>query len=142
MQGSTTWALTMGRRERGAVAVEMAIILPLLLLVVGGIVDFGRLLFTQNIVTNAAREGARAWSLGYDVPTATARVNQAMLGVPTGTYTVVFKGNGVVNNPCPSSPIATDVAKATVTVTDFNFIFPLPVTAPDPSADSQMRCGG
>ena len=53
-------ALTMGRRERGAVAVEMAIILPLLLLVVGGIVDFGRLLFTQNIVTNAAREGARS----------------------------------------------------------------------------------
>ena len=142
MHGSTKWALAMGRRERGAVAVEMAIILPLLLLVVGGIVDFGRLLFTQNIVTNAAREGARAWSLGYDKPTATARVDQAMLGVPSGTYQVEFRGNGLVDSACPSSPIATDVAKATVTVTDFEFIFPIPVTEPDPSAQSQMRCGG
>ena len=83
-------ALTRGRRERGAVAVEMAIILPLLLLVVGGIVDFGRLLFTQNIVTNAAREGARTRALGYDEPTATARIDQAMLGVPSGTYTIAY----------------------------------------------------
>jgi hypothetical protein len=109
---------------------------------VGGIVDFGRLLFTQNIVTNAAREGARAWSLGYDKPTATARVDQAMLGVPSGTYQVEFRGNGLVDSACPSSPIATDVATATVTVNDFEFIFPIPVTEPEPSAQSQMRCGG
>ena len=129
-------ALARGRREHGAVAVEMAIILPLLLLVIGGIVDFGRLLFTQNIVTNAAREGARAWALGYDEPTTFARVDQAMLGVPAGTYT---RTHGPA---CPSTPLATSVATVTVTVTNFDFIFPIPVTEPQPSAQSQMRCGG
>ena len=54
------------RKERGAVAVEMAILLPLLLLCIGGIVDLGRLLFVQTMVTNAAREGARMHSLDYD----------------------------------------------------------------------------
>lgn len=49
-----------GLRERGAVAVEMAIVLPLLLLILGGIVDFGRAYFTQIVLANAAREGARA----------------------------------------------------------------------------------
>lgn len=135
---------TQRRRERGAVAVEMALILPLLLLVIGGIVDFGRLLFTQNIVTNAAREGARMRSLGYPagalptpaVGTATHRVVQAMNGVPDGSYTVTFSAD------CPSSPLPSDSAVATVQVTGFRFIFPLPVTAPQPSAEATMRCGG
>ncbi len=39
--------------------IEFAIVLPLLLLLVGGIVDFGRLFFDLNNLTNAAREGAR-----------------------------------------------------------------------------------
>lgn len=46
-------------RDRGAAAVEMAIILPLLLLFVGGIVDFGRFFFYEVTLTNAVREGAR-----------------------------------------------------------------------------------
>ena len=46
-------------RERGAAAVEMALVLPLLILLVGGIIDFGRAFMTQVVVTNAAREGTR-----------------------------------------------------------------------------------
>ncbi|MEW1954410.1 TadE/TadG family type IV pilus assembly protein [Terrabacter sp. NPDC080008] len=49
----------MKRADRGAAAVELAIVLPVLFLVIGGIVDFGRFFFTQIQVTNAAREGAR-----------------------------------------------------------------------------------
>ena len=56
---------TSGRRERGAVAIEMAIVLPLLLLIIAGMIDLGRLFFVQTMVTNAAREGARMKSLGY-----------------------------------------------------------------------------
>ena len=47
-------------RERGAAAVEFALVLPLLFLVIAGIVDFGRALYTEVILTNAAREGVRA----------------------------------------------------------------------------------
>ncbi len=49
----------MKARERGAAAVEFAIILPVLLLVMFGIVEFGTLMYDQIMVTNAAREGAR-----------------------------------------------------------------------------------
>ncbi|NUO60565.1 MAG: pilus assembly protein [Hamadaea sp.] len=50
-----------GRRcDRGASAVEFALVLPMLLLLVFGIIDFGRLLNAQIKTTEAAREGARA----------------------------------------------------------------------------------
>jgi uncharacterized membrane protein len=47
-----------GRAQRGAVAVEMALVLPFLLLLVLGIVDVGRILFTYVSVVDAAHEGA------------------------------------------------------------------------------------
>jgi len=50
--------------ERGAAALEMAIVLPLLLILIGGIVDLGRLFFAEIMVTNAAREGVRMVVMG------------------------------------------------------------------------------
>jgi Flp pilus assembly protein TadG len=58
------------RRDRGAAAVEMAILTPLLLLIVFGIMDFGLLLNAQIGVTEAAREGARAATIDVANPTA------------------------------------------------------------------------
>ena len=49
-----------GRRsEHGAIAVEFAILLPVFLLLVFGIVDFGHAYYMKQMVTNASREGAR-----------------------------------------------------------------------------------
>ena len=45
--------------ERGSVLLEMAMTLPLLLLVCVAIFELGRAYQTQQILTNAAREGAR-----------------------------------------------------------------------------------
>ena len=47
------------RSERGASLIETALVLPLLLLLVGGIVDFGFAFNNYITITNAAREGAR-----------------------------------------------------------------------------------
>jgi Flp pilus assembly protein TadG len=47
------------RAERGAAAVEFAIVLTVLLLILLGIIDFGRLLFVSQAVKSASREGAR-----------------------------------------------------------------------------------
>jgi Flp pilus assembly protein TadG len=47
------------REDSGAAVVEFAITLTMLLILVFGIVDFGRALFTMNNLTQAAREGAR-----------------------------------------------------------------------------------
>jgi Flp pilus assembly protein TadG len=45
--------------SKGAAAVEMAIILPLLVLLTFGLIEFGLLMYNQQVITNAAREGAR-----------------------------------------------------------------------------------
>ena len=45
--------------ERGAALLEVALTLPLLLLVAVGIFEFGRAYQTWQVLTNAAREGAR-----------------------------------------------------------------------------------
>ena len=48
------------RNERGAAAVEFAIVLPLLLFVVFGIIEFSVIFYDKAMITNASREGARA----------------------------------------------------------------------------------
>jgi Flp pilus assembly protein TadG len=47
------------RKRRGAAAVEFAIIAPLFFLLVFGMIEFGRMVMVQQILTNASREGAR-----------------------------------------------------------------------------------
>ena len=49
-----------GKSQRGAAAVEFALVLPFLLMVVLGAIDWGWYFFVREVVTNAAREGARA----------------------------------------------------------------------------------
>jgi len=51
------------RRRCGAVAVEMAIVTPLLLTMLFGIIEFGWLFTVQSTMVNAAREGARFGAL-------------------------------------------------------------------------------
>jgi Flp pilus assembly protein TadG len=51
------------REESGATAVEFVLILPLLLALIIGLIDFGRIGFVQVSVTAASREGARFSSL-------------------------------------------------------------------------------
>jgi len=48
------------RGQRGAAAVEFAILLPVLVLLLFGTIEFGLLLFNKQVITNASREGARA----------------------------------------------------------------------------------
>lgn len=74
------------KSERGAELVEFALVFPLLLLVVLGIVDFGFLFQRMEVVTNAAREGARMAVLpGYATSDVQARVQNYVTsgGLPT-----------------------------------------------------------
>jgi hypothetical protein len=78
------------RNKRGQALIEFAFILPFLLVIVGGIVDFGLAFFVGQVIENAAREGARAGAVvrpeeGGGFP----------LGREVGTCTV----------PCGSPPI-------------------------------------
>jgi Flp pilus assembly protein TadG len=51
------------RRRNGQSLVEFAVVLPIFLLILCAILDFGALLYSQMTVINAAREGARAATL-------------------------------------------------------------------------------
>ena len=78
--GNDMAAMNLYRRlacDKGAELVEFALVLPLLLLVMFGIMDFGLLFQRYEAVTNAAREGARIAVLpGYAQADVEARVNQ------------------------------------------------------------------
>jgi len=73
--------------DRGAAAVEFALLLPLLLLLVFGIIDFGRALNAQITLTQAAREGARLAALGQPSATVAARTQAAATGLNPVTVT-------------------------------------------------------
>ena len=45
--------------EKGIVAIEFALVLPVLIMLVFGIVEFSLLLYDKQVITNASREGAR-----------------------------------------------------------------------------------
>lgn len=47
------------KNRRGAAAVEFAVVAPLFFLLVFGMIEFGRMVMIQQILTNASREGAR-----------------------------------------------------------------------------------
>jgi Flp pilus assembly protein TadG len=80
------------RQKRGQSVVELALVLPFLLLVLFGITEFGRAWATQNVLTSAAREGARlAVVTGPDVGLVTSRVTTvcAAAGITPTDITVV-----------------------------------------------------
>lgn len=85
-----------GRREDGAVAIEFALVLPILVVLVFGIVQFGLFFNRQQGVHAAAREGARIAALSSttsdDIVT---RVDDALSGIslPDGrTITISSSG--------------------------------------------------
>jgi Flp pilus assembly protein TadG len=47
------------RKRRGAAAVEFAVVAPIFLLLVFGMIEYGRMVMVQQVLTNASREGAR-----------------------------------------------------------------------------------
>jgi Flp pilus assembly protein TadG len=57
------------KSERGQSMVEFALVLPILLLLLCGIIDFGWLYYNQVMLSNAAREGARYAVIHYSPAT-------------------------------------------------------------------------
>lgn len=92
--------MTISRRhrcQRSQALAEFALIAPVLLLVVFGIVDLGRAVFYYNTLAHAAREGAReAESASTPLP-ANADVLATVRGQATGVSVAV--------NPCPNGPL-------------------------------------
>ncbi len=104
-----------GAQDGGAAAVEFALLLPVLLLLVFGLIDLGRALNAQITLTQAAREGARLAALGE--PNVVSQTQAAATGLSGVTVTVTA---------CPSGSGPT--SDATVQVS-YPFTFVTPVGA-------------
>ena len=100
------------RAQSGAEVVEFALTLPLLLLVVLGIIEFGFLFQQYEVITNAAREGARIGTLPTYTANAsvtqtnvTARVNQYLTAGGLSTASATIYGGGGCPGACTWLPV-------------------------------------
>ncbi|NMC19699.1 MAG: pilus assembly protein [Thermogutta sp.] len=80
------------RKERlGVAAVEFAVVAPLFFLLLLGMIEFGRMVMVQQVITNASREGARLGVLDGTTTTEITNAVEAYLasgGVRNATVTV------------------------------------------------------
>ena len=102
-------------RREGQAVVEFALVLPVLILIIVGIIEFGLLMNNYLVVTYAAREGARSAALGGTLTTVTTTAKTAASTIDHGSLTVTMS---------PATPTAG--SSVTVTVTNpVQFITPM-----------------
>ena len=123
------------RGERGAVLVEFAFILPILVLFIFGIVEFGRAYSARIQLTSAVREGARAVALGGTPAQAANAIKDGAPGL-TRSEVAVTAATSCVG---PTPP-----ANATVSAS-YPFHYTIPLFRNGTwtlKATGVMRCGG
>jgi hypothetical protein len=117
-----------GGSEHGAAAVEMALLLPLLILLLGGVIDFGFLFNAQISATHAAREGVRVEAIGTGDAAQTAQdAFFAPAATPLGAQVV---------RSCPNGDGALLRMRAS-----YDFFF-LPFGQRTLTGEAVMRCNG
>ena len=132
MRRCVLWWRAPGRSrgaDRGAAAVEFALIMPILLLLVFGIISYGYMLSFRQAISQAAAEGARAAAVAQrdadQVPDALAAMNDALdsYGVACGDGTLTRDGDAVGSCAVDVATCAGEAASVQcVTVTiDYNY---------------------
>jgi Flp pilus assembly protein TadG len=110
------------RSGRGAAAIELAIALPLLVLVIMGLVDFGRLFFSQIGLGSASREGARAASIG--LPAAQVQSVARASAPAVARIASLDASELTVTSTACSSTVTNENTRVTVTTT-FRWMTPI-----------------
>jgi len=122
-------------RERGAAAVEFALVLPVLLLLVLGMLEFSRAYNVQISLTNAAREGARVMAIHDDLTMA----KNAAIAAAAPSAALTAAQVTVTPSSCSATPGATVKATISYPLTLMTGMFgaSIPMTAV-----GAMTCGG
>ena len=108
--------------QKGAVAVEFAIVLPVLVTLLFGIIEFSILLYDKAVITNASREGARA-GIVFDDPRLDETGIEAVVETYCSDHLITF-GSGTLDtsaDPADGSGSHGDPLTVTVTYT-YNFL--------------------
>lgn len=120
--------------ERGAAAVEFAIVAPLLIMLLFGIVEFGRAYNAQIGLSAATREGVRTMAISNDVDEA---VEVTIAAAPTLRPTL--SAGQVAVSPETCTPGETATVTATYPMDFIGGLFGAGITL---KGESVMRCGG
>lgn len=98
--------------ERGAVAVEFALLAPVLVMLLLGIMEFGRAYNAQITLSSAAREGVRVMAIGNN----SAAARTAVKNAATGLQPTLTDGNITITPSSCTAGVQTTV-KITYTLT-------------------------
>jgi Flp pilus assembly protein TadG len=126
------------RDERGASVVEFALIVPLLVVLVLGIIEFGHAFQVQGTLSAAAREGARVMALQSTPAAARAAVRDA---APTLDPAITDAQIVIAPGACPATTTTTANVRVTIS-------YPMPFLTGFFGADVDltgtgvMRCNG
>ena len=93
--------------QNGATAVEVAIVLPLLVLLIFAMIEFGLYLFNRQVITNAAREGARFGVVAREDRRTNAQIQTVVQNYST-QHLVTFGGTNTPN--VTLKPIDNDIS--------------------------------
>lgn len=120
---------TRTHHDRGAASVEFALVVPLFVMLLVGLLQFGRAYSVQITIQGAAREGVRALALGQSSSNVAAAVRDAAPGVTI---------DAIVQTPCTTAG-----GQATVVVREsYTFSIPMvPLGSRTLEARAVMRCG-
>jgi Flp pilus assembly protein TadG len=109
------------KRRRGSTIVEFALVVPVLLAMLLGIIEFGWMIKNQLTIANAAREGARAAALGKNTTAINARIQDmtaTMPGSPGNLTITKQKDNGIDSDGYAYTTTLGDAACGTNTCND------------------------
>ncbi len=114
--------------QKGVAVVEFALVLPILVLLVFGIIEFSLMLYDKAVITNASREGAR-FGIVMNNPSMTEAQISAVVTTYCSTYLIGFPAStpiisfpsGVCPDPPRAIPYGTDKLNVTVNY-DYSFL--------------------
>ncbi len=101
-------SLRLRHDRRGQSLVEFALILPIFILLLVGLFDFGRAIYGYNTISNAAREAARVAIVNQTTSEIKAEaVKQSVsLNIPSSQVTVTYANRDLSSGaPCNTTPI-------------------------------------
>ena len=114
--------------ERGGTLVEFSIAATVFLLLLFGVVEFGRALWTHNALTDAARRGAR-YAVVHQAADIDSVKNVVVYEDPAGGTTPVVEGLTTDNVQVTYSGFTLDGGTVQVTITNYDFHFVVPIVS-------------
>ncbi|WP_422444893.1 TadE family protein [Thermoanaerobacterium sp. DL9XJH110] len=116
------------KSQKGQAMVELALILPVIVLILFGILEFGRIFYSYIVITYAAREGARAGAVGKTDAEIIARVREAAPLPEADTRLHIVKLEPGEADRMPGLPFTVEVAYDADLITPlFDSLLPDPV---------------